>query len=284
MPLVADASLRAALYPQDRAAGRRSAAALAHGEATPAAAAGRYVRIELPRRGTLTLAEVEVTSGGRNVARAGKATQKNTAYGGDAARAIDGNTSGEYGDGGQTHTEENTGNPWWEVDLGGELPIESVTVYNRTDGDLGRRLDGFTLKVLDADRKVVFEKDRIDAPRKSVTVQVGDGDPAAAVRTAAMLALTYVRGQEAKTFALLAPLVGDPRPHRGDPRPAAHCRAPTGRTTRHRGLFDTVSGYLARRCRWTSERRPRPLDALEFGRRPGGPAAGERSAGTRADG
>ena len=63
------------------------------------------------RQRTLTLAEVEVYSDGRNVARQGKATQKNTGYGGDASRAIDGNTSGNYSNGGQTHTEENTPNP-----------------------------------------------------------------------------------------------------------------------------------------------------------------------------
>ena len=45
---------------------------------------------------------------GRNVARQGKASQKNTAHGGDPARGIDGNTNGTYGDGGQTHTAENT--------------------------------------------------------------------------------------------------------------------------------------------------------------------------------
>ena len=87
------------------------------------------MRIELPKRGTLTLAEVEVISGGQNIARRGKATQKNTAHGGEASRAIDGNKSGDFGSGGQTHTEENTANPWWEVDLGSEMPIESVIVY-----------------------------------------------------------------------------------------------------------------------------------------------------------
>src|SRR5439155_27016644 len=73
---------------------------------------GRFVRVELPGKGTLTLAEVEVFSGGENVARRGRASQKNTAHGGDASKAIDGNKSGTFGDGGQTHTEENTNNPY----------------------------------------------------------------------------------------------------------------------------------------------------------------------------
>ena len=87
---------------------------------------GRYVRIEIARP------EKDADAGRSrgvqrrpNIARRGKATQKNTAFGGDARRAIDGNTNGTYGGGGQTHTEENTSNPWWEVDLGSESPIDS---------------------------------------------------------------------------------------------------------------------------------------------------------------
>jgi len=263
MPLVADASLRAALYSKIAPLVAGLPVALAKENATPAAA-GRFVRIELPRRGTLTLAEVEVTSSGRNVARAGKAKQKSTASGGDAARAIDGNTSGEYGAGGQTHSEENTGNPWWEVDLGAVLPVESVTVYNRTDGDLGRRLDGFSLKVLDADHNPVFEKDRIDAPRKSVAVKVSDGDPAAAVRRSAMLALTYVRGQEVKTFALLAPLVSDPALRTAAIRALQRIPRTDWPADQARGLFDTVTGYLAA-LPVDQRTSPDALDAMEFG-------------------
>ena len=74
-----------------------------------------------------------MNSDGRNVARQGKATQSSTANGGAASKAIDGNKSGKYGDGGQTHTEENSTNPWWEVDLGVEVPIDSIVVWNRTD-------------------------------------------------------------------------------------------------------------------------------------------------------
>src|SRR4029079_12433669 len=126
---------------------------------------GRFVRIELPGgKKTLTLAEVEVYSGGRNIARQGKASQKNTAFGGDANKAIDGNKSGKFGDGGQTHTQENTQNPWWEVDLGSDLPIETVAIYNRTEPGMDKRLDGFTIKVLDAARNAVFTQQGVKAP------------------------------------------------------------------------------------------------------------------------
>src|SRR5690606_1276021 len=99
-----------------------------------------------------------------NVARRGTATQKNTSHGGVASRAIDGNTSGKYGQGGQTHTEENTDQPWWEVDLLEEVPIESIVIYNRDEDSLGERLAGFTLKVLDSGRREVFAQSDLPAP------------------------------------------------------------------------------------------------------------------------
>src|SRR5262249_43881171 len=80
------------------------------------------------------------------------------------ASGVDGNIRSSYSDGGQTHTEEMTANPWWEVDLGAEFPIDAVVVSNRTDGQLGRRLDNFTLTVLDAGRSVVAQKEGVKAP------------------------------------------------------------------------------------------------------------------------
>src|SRR6185295_8506626 len=90
---------------------------------------GRFVRIELPRPGTLTLAEVQVFSGGKNIAGNGKARQSSTSNNAPAGRAIDGNTDGAFGAGSSTHTKEDEKNPWWEVDLGSEHPIESVAIW-----------------------------------------------------------------------------------------------------------------------------------------------------------
>ncbi len=223
----------------------------------------RFVRIELPHKGTLTLAEVEVISGGRNIARAGKASQKNTAHGGDASRAIDGNSGGEFGAAGQTHTEENTANPWWEVDLGAQLPIESVVVYNRTDGYLGKRLDEFTLSVLDQDRKVVFRQQGIEAPRTIATFRVGEGDPAVAIRQAAMLALTYVRGQEAKTFELLSDFLGDEVNRAAAIRALQRIPRVDWPKDKARPLLDAVVAYVGKIS--ASQRTgPEALDALEF--------------------
>src|SRR4051812_8229381 len=62
----------------------------------------QFVRIELPGdKRILTLAEVEISSGGKNVARSGKATQSSTNGDAVAARAIDGNKDRDFGNNGQ---------------------------------------------------------------------------------------------------------------------------------------------------------------------------------------
>lgn len=208
IPLIPDPNLKASLYPRVEPLLAGLPEKLGGGKPAKGSV-GRFVRIELPRRGTLTLAEVEVMSDGRNAARQGTASQKNTAHGGEAKRGIDGNTNASYGGGGQTHSEEETENPWWEVDLGEELPIDSVVVFNRGDGDLGNRLQGFTLRVLDSARTEVFRQERIPAPKARSEFALGGGGPEALLRRAAMNALVSVRGQESKTFGLLAKFVQD---------------------------------------------------------------------------
>ena len=65
--------------------------------ASAAAPNARYVRVELPGNGkTLTLAEVEVISKGKNIAKSGKATQSSVGAGGVPERAIDGNKNPSY--------------------------------------------------------------------------------------------------------------------------------------------------------------------------------------------
>ena len=150
----------------------------------------RFVRLELPgAKRILTLAEVEVISGGKNIASGGKATQSSTNGAAVAARALDGNKASDYGKDGQTHT-SNAGenNPWWEVDLGSAVDVEKVQVWNRDS--LANRLDGFTLKLLDAERKDVFVANGIAAPQSMIidiknqgkfTYLTFDGKPGTAV-------------------------------------------------------------------------------------------------------
>ncbi|WP_081891714.1 PVC-type heme-binding CxxCH protein [Verrucomicrobium sp. BvORR106] len=132
----------------------------------------RFVRIELPGdRETLTLAEVEVIAGGKNIAPTGKATQSTTTHGGSPERALDGNKSSDWGKSGQTHTQENKPNPWWELDLGKATDIEKIGIWNREG--LSGRLDAFTLRLLDADRKDVFVATKVEAP-ESMTIDIKD--------------------------------------------------------------------------------------------------------------
>lgn len=145
--------------------------------AAPALVTGkpaRFVRIELPGdKRILTLAEVEVISGGKNVAKGGKATQSSIGAGGVPERALDGNKDPDFNKHGQTHTNNSgTTNPWWEVDLGQAFDVEKVQIWNR--GGLGSRLDGFTLELLDADRKAVFRVTNV-AAGDSLIVDVKGG-------------------------------------------------------------------------------------------------------------
>jgi len=205
LPLVGDPGVAGSLYermlPLLDAGGSTAA--------TPGTTA-RFVRIELPGNGrTLTLAEVEIFADGQNVARQGRATQINTANGGDAARAIDGNASGTWGDGGQTHTAEGTANPWWEVDLGGPRRIERIVVHNRTEENLGSRLDGFTLRLLDEGRGESFRLEKQPAPRPKAEIAVAsEADVrAAAVRRAVFGAIVGVKGREQEAFKRIATFV-----------------------------------------------------------------------------
>ncbi len=267
MPLIRDIGLRASLYPKvepllhglpkELAATGRP---VGKGKETP----GRYVRIELPgTQRTLTLAEVEVFSDGKNVARQGKASQKNTGYGGDANRAIDGNTDGNYNSGTQTHSAEGTKDPWWEVDLGREFPIDTIVIWNRTDGALGDRLNGFTLKVLGKRHEVVFEKTKQPIPRPKSSFAVGSESPERVIRREAMVALTSVRGQEGPSFKALALFVKE-----GDERPAALAalqRIPSTYWPAEeiQPLLDSLLAYV-RKVPESERTSPPALDALQL--------------------
>ena len=170
---------------------------------------GRYVRIALPgKKRVLTLAEVEVMSGGQNIARRGKARQSSTGHGGEAKRAIDGNKDGAYAKGVQTHTNEQASDPWWEIDLGSEVSIEQIRIWNRTEGNgqYTDRMDGFWITVLDASRKEAFQKRDVPAPAESVTFDLGSNS-AAAIQRSAINAITYVPGHDAETFATLSEFI-----------------------------------------------------------------------------
>lgn len=154
----------------------------------PAVAPARYVRIDLPGKAPLTLAEVEVLAGGQNVARQGQASQSSTAWNGVASRAIDGDNHPSFGHGSQSHSAESEENSWWEVDLGQAYAVEEVIVWNRQEGQLGQRLQGFGLSLLDPGRRIVWEQSDNDAPERSAQFAIYT-DWQARIRRAALHAL-----------------------------------------------------------------------------------------------
>ncbi|HEY3323900.1 MAG TPA: discoidin domain-containing protein [Planctomycetota bacterium] len=137
----------------------------------PAAVRGRFVRVEnLGKKRILSLAEVQVYNQGKNIAPQGKASQSSTANGGDAHRAIDGNTNGTFGANSVTHTAEQDG-PWWEVDLGSDKEIEGLVIWNRTE--CMDRLREFRVVILDATRKSIWETTCPDMPNPYVAFTPG---------------------------------------------------------------------------------------------------------------
>jgi hypothetical protein len=128
--------------------------------------AGRFVRLELPgKEKMIHLAEIQVFSGGANVALQAKASQSSTDYKGPAKLAIDGNTSGVYTKKTVTHTKKSR-NPWIEIDLGSEKLIDRVVLWNRTEGREGR-LAGYHVTVLDSKRSLLWEEAPKDVPKPS---------------------------------------------------------------------------------------------------------------------
>ena len=138
-------------------------------------------------------------------------------------------------------------------------------VYNRTDGDLGKRLDGFTLTVLDADRKEVFRKEKNrGAARASVTLQVGGRTRQSTIRRAAMNALTTSAARKRTTFGALAKFVRDDVDRAAaDPGPAAHSARRLAEGRGRSRCFDAVT-RLRPQAPPADRTTPAALDALEF--------------------
>jgi hypothetical protein len=123
---------------------------------------GRTVRIEHrsdnPGIG-IELAEVEVFSNGQNIAARGNVRQSSTwgdQGGAPAELAIDGN-KGDWGSARSVSMTNQKARQWWELEFNQNVPIETIAVYNRTDGPPARFHDA-TLMVLNENREVIWEK------------------------------------------------------------------------------------------------------------------------------
>jgi len=133
---------------------------------------GKIVRIDLPgKQKIIHVAEIQVFSNGLNVALQGVAKQSSIGSGGEVKRANDGNTDGNYDAGSVSHTATED-NPWIEIELAAAVTIDSISVWNRTDNNLQKRLDGFQLSILDEQRDLVWKKTFAKAPNKNVDVEI----------------------------------------------------------------------------------------------------------------
>ena len=98
--------------------------------------AGRYVRLELPARKDPLAGRGAGLQRDRQPGPPREAQQSSTAYDGPARLAIDGNTNGRYNEARSTTHTEASDDPWWEVDLKSEQPIDRIVIWNRTDNGL----------------------------------------------------------------------------------------------------------------------------------------------------
>lgn len=135
----------------------------------------RYVRISMEGKGIISMAEVEVFSGSQNIAYQGTATQSSKQWEGEPDRAIDGSTDGIPSGNSLSHTHFNDKDPWWLLDLGREHSLNSLVIWNRTDEDKYiDRLVNFTVTVMDAQQKILWEKKITEVPRPSIKLDLSE--------------------------------------------------------------------------------------------------------------
>ena len=118
----------------------------------------RYVRVEHLSAAPeyLSLAEVMVFEGDKNIAPQGKATQIGTAYDGPPEKGIDGNTDGNLNVGKSVTCSTHVPRPWWEVDLQRDVKVREIEIWNRTDDGVGPRLFGSRVVLLNANHKPLW--------------------------------------------------------------------------------------------------------------------------------
>tara|TARA_R110002096_G_scaffold316010_22_gene510472 strand:+ start:3874 stop:5136 length:1263 start_codon:yes stop_codon:yes gene_type:complete len=134
----------------------------------------RYVQIRKQgnQRWGLSVGEVEVMSGGYNIAKEGEARLSDPrAEGFLAEYGIDGKTDkpGHF-----SATRMSVENPYWELDLGEVVPVDSVVVWSAINhaGEVADSLGKFQLKLFDGDRQEVFARNITEKPNPKIKIPV----------------------------------------------------------------------------------------------------------------
>lgn len=127
------------------------------------------VRVDLENKTAYITRNEYVVDAPQNLATSGTASQSSTDYGGEASRAIDGNTNGAYNGASVTHT-ANEPFPYWQLVLDAEQSINEIVIYGRTDACCADRLSNYTVTVLDRDSSVTFSETYSTVPNPSLRI------------------------------------------------------------------------------------------------------------------
>ena len=159
----------------------------------------RFVRFELPGAGKqLSLAEVQLFEGDKNIASTGKPRQALSYQDDDELwgpqKAIDGKTGGDSRVDGVTRT-ITMENAWWELEFPKDVLIRKLVVFNRTDANLGPKLSGCRVQFLNERRQVLWTKtlDKAPNPKSEFDVPV-HSDKLSADETKAIESIGVVTG------------------------------------------------------------------------------------------
>ncbi|MCP3668147.1 MAG: hypothetical protein GY696_37615 [Gammaproteobacteria bacterium] len=121
-----------------------------------------------------------VSSGTQSNLALGRPTsQSSTGHGGVSSRAVDGNTSGIWGDESVTHTNPQHG-AWWRVELEAASQVSQVILWNRTDC-CSDRLANFHVDLLDRNDNVITTRNHSGTANVQTTISIS-GDDVYAVR------------------------------------------------------------------------------------------------------
>ena len=108
-----------------------------------------------------------------NIAEGRNTSQSSTSHGGSSSRAVDGSTNGSFRSGSVTHTSGGVGD-WWYVDVGANSTIQSINIFNRTDGCCIFRLGNFTVSISNTvNGPAVWSRNVTAAPNPDVTLNTG---------------------------------------------------------------------------------------------------------------
>ena len=146
---------------------------------------GKYLKAKNPKRSsskgtkTTTGAPESGSSALQNVAITGTASQSSTLGSHDASVALTGSKNRDPALGGLSMTEPQT-NPWWQVDLGSEQPIDHIEITPRINDSFGNDLKDFVVVInenpmtdnfLPASGPGVWKSDVLPAfPRSSASI------------------------------------------------------------------------------------------------------------------